>query len=418
MKHERFIIIGASLAGASAAAALREGGFDGTVELIGAEPQLPYNRPPLSKGYLRGQDRFEDQLVNPADYYAQHEVNLRLGVRATSVDPQRKIVSLERGEEVPYDRLLVATGGRNRSLTTPGAHLPGIFQLRTVEDCDRIRAVARLGARAVVIGLGFIGSEVSASLRQMGLAVTAIEGQPVPLARVLGVEVGAVLGEIHREKGVELVMEDAVAAFEGAGRVERVRTKRGRILACDLVVAGIGIVPNSELLAGAGAAVDNGVLVDALCRTSLPDVFAAGDVANHLHPLFGRLRVEHWNNGFQQGRAAARTMLGGTQPYDYVHSFWSDQYEHMIEYVGFAARWDRVVFRGDPGSRKFLGFFLQDGTLRAAMGLNRGGDPDDPKTDGELKRVAKLIRARVPVDPQRLADEGLELPRVAAEEPS
>jgi 3-phenylpropionate/trans-cinnamate dioxygenase ferredoxin reductase subunit len=418
MKHERFVIIGASLAGASAAAALREGGFDGTVELIGAEPQLPYNRPPLSKGYLRGQDRFEDQLVNPADYYAQHEVNLRLGVRATSVDPQRKIVSLERGEEVPYDRLLVATGGRNRSLTTPGAHLPGIFQLRTVEDCDRIRAAARPGARAVVIGLGFIGSEVSASLRQMGLAVTAIEGQPVPLARVLGVEVGAVLGEIHREKGVELVMEDAVAAFEGAGRVERVRTKRGRILACDLVVAGIGIVPNSELLAGAGAAVDNGVLVDALCRTSLPDVFAAGDVANHLHPLFGRLRVEHWNNGFQQGRAAARTMLGGTQPYDYVHSFWSDQYEHMIEYVGFAARWDRVVFRGDPGSRKFLGFFLQDGTLRAAMGLNRGGDPDDPKTDGELKRVAKLIRARVPVDPQRLADEGLELPRVAAEEPS
>ena len=418
MKHERFVIIGASLAGASAAAALREGGFDGTVELIGAEPQLPYNRPPLSKGYLRGQDRFEDQLVNPADYYAQHEVNLRLGVRATSVDPQRKVVSLERGEEVPYDRLLVATGGRNRSLTTPGADLPGIFQLRTVEDCDRIRAVARPGARAVVIGLGFIGSEVSASLRQMGLAVTAIEGQPVPLARVLGVEVGAVLGEIHREKGVELVMEDGVAAFEGAGRVERVRTKRGRILACDLVVAGIGIVPNSELLAGAGAAVDNGVLVDALCRTSLPDVFAAGDVANHLHPLFGRLRVEHWNNGFQQGRAAARTMLGGTQPYDYVHSFWSDQYEHLIEYVGFAARWDRVVFRGDPGSRKFLGFFLQDGTLRAAMGLNRGGDPDDPKTDGELKRVASLIRARVPVDPQRLADEGLELPRVAAEEPS
>ena len=418
MKHERFVIIGASLAGASAAAALREGGFDGTVELIGAEPQLPYNRPPLSKGYLRGQERFEDQLVNPADYYAQHEVNLRLGVRATSVDPQRRVVSLERGEEVPYDRLLVATGGRNRSLTTPGADLPGIFQLRTVEDCDRIRAVARPGARAVVIGLGFIGSEVSASLRQMGLAVTAIEGQPVPLARVLGVEVGAVLGEIHREKGVELVMEDAVAAFEGAGRVERVRTKRGRILACDLVVAGIGIVPNSELLAGAGAAVDNGVLVDALCRTSLPDVFAAGDVANHLHPLFGRLRVEHWNNGFQQGRAAARTMLDGTQPYDYVHSFWSDQYEHLIEYVGFAARWDRVVFRGDPGSRKFLGFFLQDGTLRAAMGLNRGGDPDDPKTDGELKRVASLIRARVPVDPQRLADEGLELPRVAAEEPS
>jgi 3-phenylpropionate/trans-cinnamate dioxygenase ferredoxin reductase subunit len=416
MKHERFVIIGASLAGASAAAALREGGFDGTVELIGAEPQLPYNRPPLSKGYLRGQERFDDQLVNPADYYTQHDIRLRLGVRVTVVDPKRKVVGLDGGEEVPYDRLLVATGGRNRTLTTPGAELPGIFQLRTVEDCDRIRAVARSGARAVVIGLGFIGSEVSASLRQMGLAVTAIEGQAVPLARVLGAEVGTVLGEIHREKGVELVMEDAVAAFEGAGRVERVRTKRGRILECDLVVAGIGIVPNSELLAGAGAAVDNGVLVDALCQTSLPDVYAAGDVANHLHPLLGRLRVEHWNNGFQQGRAAARTMLGGTQPYDYLHSFWSDQYEHLLEYVGFAAHWDRVVFRGDPGSRKFLAFFLKDGALRAAMGLNRGGDPDDPKTDGELKLVGKLIRARVPVDPRRLADEGLELSRVAAED--
>jgi 3-phenylpropionate/trans-cinnamate dioxygenase ferredoxin reductase component len=415
MKHERFVIIGASLAGASAAAALREGGFDGTVELIGAEPQLPYNRPPLSKGYLRGQERFDDQLVNPADYYTQHDIKLRLGVRVTVVDPKGKVVGLDGGGEVPYDRLLVATGGRNRTLTTPGAELSGIFQLRTVEDCDRIRAVARSGARAVVIGLGFIGSEVSASLRQMGLAVTAIEGQAVPLARVLGAEVGTVLGEIHREKGVELVMEDAVAAFEGAGRVERVRTKRGRILECDLVVAGIGIVPNSELLAGVGAAVDNGVLVGALCQTSLPDVYAAGDVANHLHPLFGRLRVEHWNNGFQQGRAAARTMLGGTQPYDYLHSFWSDQYEHLLEYVGFAAHWDRVVFRGDPGSRKFLGFFLKDGALRAAVGLNRGGDPDDPKTDGELKLVGKLIRARVPVDPRRLADEGLELPRVAAE---
>ena len=417
MKHERFVIIGASLAGASAAAALREGGFDGTVELIGAEPQLPYNRPPLSKGYLRGQERFEDQLVNPADYYTQHDIKLRLGVRVTRVDPGRKVVGLDGGEEVPYDRLLVATGGRNRTLTTPGAELPGIFQLRTVEDCDRIRAVARSGARAVVIGLGFIGSEVSASLRQMGLAVTAIEGHPVPLARVLGNEVGTVLAEIHREKGVELVMEDAVSAFEGAGRLERLRTKGGRTLECELVVAGIGIVPNSELLAGAGAAVDNGILVDALCQSSLPGVYAAGDVANHLHPLFGRLRVEHWNNGFQQGRAAARTMLGGTQPYDYLHSFWSDQYEHLLEYVGYATHWDRVVFRGDPGSRKFLGFFLKDGTLRAAMGLNRGGDPEDAKTEGELKLAAKLIRARVPVDPKRLADETRELPSVA-EDPS
>ena len=264
----------------------------------------------------------------------------------------------------------------------------------------------------MVVGLGFIGSEVAASLRQLGLEVAAVEGQPGPLARVLGPEVGAVLAGIHREKGVELVLEDSVAAFEGSGRVERVRTGKGRMLECDLVVAGIGIAPNSELLAAAGAAVDNGVLVDAHCRTSLPDVYAAGDVANHAHPIFGRLRVEHWNNGYQQGRAAARTMMGGTEPYDYLHSFWSDQYEHLIEYLGFAAAWDRLVFRGDPESRRFLGFYLKDGVVCAAVGLNRGGDPEDPKADGELKLVANLIRNRVRVDPVTLADDDVDLRRL------
>jgi 3-phenylpropionate/trans-cinnamate dioxygenase ferredoxin reductase subunit len=413
VKSQRFVIVGAALAGASAAAALREGGFDGEIILIGAETQMPYNRPPLSKGYLRGQDRFEDQLVNPAAYYPEHRVTLRLGVRAEAVDPTRKVVSLERGEEVRYDRLLVATGGRNRTLAAPGAELPGIFQIRTVEDCDRIRAAATPGRRAVVVGLGFIGSEVAASLRQMGIEVTAVEGHPVPLARVLGPEVGGVLAGIHREKGVELVLEDSVAAFEGAGRVERVRTKKGRVLECDFVVAGIGIVPNAELLATAGAAVDNGVLVDEHCRTSLPDVYAAGDVANHLHPVFGRLRVEHWNNGDRQGRAAARAMLGGPEPYDYLHSFWSDQYEHVVEYIGFAPAWDRLVFRGDPASRRFLGFYLKDGVVRAAVGLDRGGDPEDPKAGSELAVVAGLIRDRVPADPARLADEGVDLGRLA-----
>ncbi len=414
MSRERIVIIGASLAGASAAAALREGGFDGELQLIGAESQPPYNRPPLSKGYLRGEERFEDQLVKPSGYYAEQSIGLRLGIRATAIDPKRKVIGLDGGEEIPYDRLLVATGGRNRTLSAPGADLQGILQLRTVEDCDRIRAAARAGGRALVVGLSFIGSEVAASLRQLGVRVAAVEGHPVPLARVLGAEVGEVLAGIHREKGVELVLEDSVAAFEGAGRVERVRTKKGRILECDLVVAGIGIVPNSELLAAAGAAVDNGVLVDERCRTSLPDVFAAGDVANHLHPIFGRLRVEHWNNGYQHGRAAARSMLGDTQPYDYLHSFWSDQYEHLIEYVGFAAGWDRLVFRGRPESRKFLGFYLKDGLVRAAVGLNRGGDPEDPKADSELKVVADLIRRRVPVDAAKLADEDVDLRRVAA----
>ncbi len=414
MGRQRIVIVGAALAGATAAAALREAGFDGSVQLIGEESQLPYHRPPLSKGYLRGQERFEDQLVNPTGYYAEQRIDLKLGVRATAIDPGQKLVELEGGGRVPYDRLLVATGGRNRPLSAPGAGLDGIFQLRTVEDCDRIRAAARPGRRAVVVGLGFIGSEVAASLRQLGVEVVAVEGHRAPLARVLGEEVGRVLADIHREKGVELALEDSVAAFEGSGRIERVLTTKGRLLVCDLVVAGIGILPNSELLAAAGAAVDNGVLVDERCRTSLPDVWAAGDVANHLHPLFGRLRVEHWNNGYQQGRAAARSLLGGEQPYDYLHSFWSDQYEHVIEYVGFAAGWDRLVFRGRPESRKFLGFYLKDGIVRAAVGLDRGGDPEDPKADGELKVVANLIRHRVPVDPAQLANDDVDLRRLAA----
>ena len=413
MKRERIVIVGASLSGGTAAASLREGGFDGEIHLIGEESHLPYNRPPLSKGYLRGEERFADQLVHPEGTYAERDITLRLGRRASGIDPHRKIVRLNGGEEIPYDRLLVTTGGRNRSLSAPGADLQGIFQLRTVEDCDRIRAAARPGSHAVVIGLGFIGSEVTASLRQLGVEVVAVHDHPVPLARVLGTEVGAVLADIHREKGVELILEDSVAAFEGAGTVERVRTKKGRVLECGLVIAGIGIAPNSELLAAAGAAVDNGVLVDERCRTTLPDVYAAGDVANHLHPIFGRLRVEHWNNGQHQGRAAARSMLGVTEPYAYVHSFWSDQYEHLIEYVGFAADWDRLVFRGRPQSRKFLGFYMKNGIVRAAVGLNRGGDPEDPKPDGELRAAASLIRGRVPVDPVTLANEDMDLPRLS-----
>jgi 3-phenylpropionate/trans-cinnamate dioxygenase ferredoxin reductase subunit len=414
MPCERIVIVGASLAGARAAAGLREDGFDGEIVLIGAERRLPYHRPPLSKGYLRGEEQFENQLIDSSASYHQRHIILRLGAQATAVDAGRKLVWLEGGERVSYDRLLVATGGRNRSLSVPGAQLEGVFQLRTVEDCDSIRAAVRGARRAVVIGFGFIGAEVAASLRQLGLEVAVVEGQRVPLARVLGNEVGEVLAGIHRDRGVDLVMEDSVAALEGVVRVERVRTTKGRLLECDLVIAGIGIVPNAEILGAAGAAVDNGVLVDERCRTSLPDVYAAGDVANHLHPIFGRLRTEHWNNAYRQGRFAARSMLGRDEPYDYLHSFWSDQYEHLIEYVGFEPRWDRLVLRGQPESRKFLGFYLREGTVRAAVGFDRGGDPEDPKADGELKVVADLIRRRAPVDPWVLADEDVDLRRVSA----
>jgi 3-phenylpropionate/trans-cinnamate dioxygenase ferredoxin reductase subunit len=413
MKRPPIVIVGASLAGGTAAVTLREEGYDGDIVLIGAERELPYSRPPLSKGYLRGQDRFEDQLVKPGSYYSEQRIELKLGVRATAIDAAQKLVELEGGERVAYDRLLVTTGGRNRTLTVPGANLSGVFQLRTVQDCDRIRAAVGPGRRAVVIGFSFIGSEVSASLRQLGVDVVAVEGARVPLARVLGDEAGRVLADIHRDRGVQLVSEDAVDALEGTDRVTRVRTRKNRVFECDLVVAGIGIVPNAELLAAAGAQIDNGVLVDEHCRTSLPDVFAAGDVTNHLHPVFGRLRVEHWNNGYQQGRAAARALLGRPEPYDYIHTFWSDQYEHVIEYVGFAASWDRVVFRGRPESRKFLAFYLKDGVVRAAMGLDRGGDPEDPKGESELKAAVDMVRRHAQIEPAKLADESAGLSALA-----
>jgi 3-phenylpropionate/trans-cinnamate dioxygenase ferredoxin reductase subunit len=338
MTRERIVIIGASLAGATAAATLREGGFEGDITLVGAEARLPYNRPPLSKGYLRGQDRFEDQLVKPADYYARERITLRLGVSATAVDAARREVTLAEGERLRYDATR-HDGSRNER-SRPRRRAAGSISCAPWRLGPDPRGAAGRGGpsrRLRFIGCGWRPC-------QLGLEVAAIDGHPVPLARALGPEVGAVLGDIHRDKGVELVLEDSVAAFEGKDAVEAVRTRKGRRLDCDLVVAGIGIVPNGELLAAAGAGVDDGILVDEHCRTSLPDVYAAGDVANHMHPLFGRLRVEHWNHGERHGRAAARAMLGDDTPYDYVHSFWSDHYEHLVEYVGFAKSLDRLVF--------------------------------------------------------------------------
>jgi 3-phenylpropionate/trans-cinnamate dioxygenase ferredoxin reductase component len=404
------VILGAGLAGATAARTLRREGFDGPVTLVGEEAQPPYHRPPLSKTYLRGEEGWKTVLVSPADEYPREDIELRPGARAVRVDPHEKVVELDGGRErLRYDRLLVTTGSRNRAPSTPGAALEGVLQLRSRQQSDRIRAEARPGRRAVVVGLGFIGCEVAASLRQLGVDVAAVAPGSAPLERVLGPEIGAVLADIHREHGVDLVLGDSVEAFEGQVRVERVRTSAGRVLDCDFAVVGIGVVPNVELLEEAGAAVENGVLVDARCRTTLPDVLAAGDVTNHLHPVFGRLRVEHWNNALHQGEAAAGFLLDAGADYDYLHSFWSDQYEDKIEYLGFAQRWDQVVFRGSPASRQFLAFYLSGGVVRAAFGLNRGGDPEDPEDDGELKACAPLIRDQVRVDPTRLADETVTL---------
>ena len=409
--RQTIAIVGASLTGASAAATLREEGFDGRVVLLGAEPQLPYDRPPLSKAYLRGAMPFEKTLLRPAEFYREKDIELVLSTTVTRVDAEKRRLELAGGERLEFDSVLIATGGRNRRFPIPGLDLPGVYDLRTVADADRIREVIGPGRRAVVVGLGFIGAEVASSLRECGVEVVAIEPFKTPLFRALGEEIGRVVEGLHRDHGVDMILGDAVAAFEGNGRVERVVTRDGRRVECDFAVFGLGIEPAADVVAGSGVHVDNGIVVDDLCRTSVPGVFAAGDVANHYHPVCARqMRVEHWQNGVKQGAAAARTMLGRGQPYDEVHWFWSDQYDANIQYAGFHVPWDQVVVRGSLAERKFVAFFLTAGRVESAVAINQGRD---------LRRAFALIRARVPVDPARLADPQVDLRTlVPAEKPA
>jgi 3-phenylpropionate/trans-cinnamate dioxygenase ferredoxin reductase subunit len=395
------------MAGGVAARTLREEGYDGRLTMVGHEPGVPFGRPPLSKTYLRGEEGLSGWLVVPADWYDQHDVHFARAT-ATRIDTAARRVELDGGAVLDYSKLLIATGGRNRRLDVPGVDLPGVHQLRTVAESDAIKQAARKGSRAVVVGMGFIGSEVAASLTQLGVSVSAVLPGAAPLDSVLGPEMGEVMAGIHRDAGVDLITHDEVVRFEGTPQVERAITKGGRKLPCDFAVVAVGIRPDVDILRGTDVAVDNGLLVDASCRTNVPDIFAAGDVANHLHPLFGRIRVEHYNNAEKQGAAAARSMLGSTAPYAYLHTFWSDQYEHKLEYVGHVRKWDDFIVRGSAKDRKLVGFYLQAGTLRAVVGLNRGGDPelDD---QGEMAKAGRLVARGARPSPRALADEDQDL---------
>jgi len=385
------VIVGAGLAGANAALEVGRLAPDAHVTLIGSEAHLPYQRPPLSKGFLRGTEPFDAALVAPRGEYERLGIDLVLGRKAVKLEPESRRIRLDGDEVVPYDRALIATGGRKRHLQFPGADLEGVFDLRTVEDSERIQAAARAGRRVVVIGLGFIGCEVAASLRTLGLEVTAIDPGRAPLVRVLGPEVAGVIAALHQSHGVQLVLGDGVDRLEGGERVERVVTRSGGTFECDFVVAGIGIDPEVDLLSAAGARISNGVEVDEYCRTSLPDVYAAGDIADHAHPLFGRIRVEHYNNAEKQGRAAAASLLDRGMPYEYVHSFWSDQFDQTLEYVGFAAEWDSVTIEGSLRDRDFIVRYLRGGKLLAAAAMGRGGDPESDEPS-ELRNIADQIR--------------------------
>ncbi|HXG37126.1 MAG TPA: FAD-dependent oxidoreductase [Dehalococcoidia bacterium] len=400
-EKQTMVLVGASMVGSSAARALRSLGFDGRIILVGQERELPYDRPPLSKEYLKGEMEREKLFLLPSNFYSENDIELELGVRVARIDPQSSKVELENGKSIAYDRVLIGTGGHVRKVEVPGADLEGIYYLRTLEDSDAIAAELKPGRRCVVIGAGFIGAEIAASARMKGVEVTMLEIAPVPMGRALSEDVGKIYAEIHREHGVDLRLNDGIERFEGEKRVQRVVGTSGQTVECDFVVVGVGIVPETNLVEGTGIETGNGIMVNEYCETNAPGVYAAGDVANFYSAFLGeRVRLEHWSNAQNQAAAAAKNMLGEREVYIDVPWFWSDQYDINLQLIGHPRNWDQVVFRGNVEERRFTVFYLKDGGLQAALALNRGGD---------IRPCREVIKAGIPVDPQQLQDEGVNL---------
>src|ERR1700744_1136423 len=372
MSKQTFVIVGASLAGAKAAGQLRERGFDGRVVLVGSENERPFERPPGSKDYLPGKSERQGAYVHDEGFYEEQEIELRLRATVESLALSASTVALACGEELSYDALLLTTGAQPRTLSVPGAPLDGRFYLRTFEDSDLRRE--RLGAgsgRVAVVGAGWIGSEVAASARTAGLEVTVIDPLMLPNERIFGTEIGEFYRDVHLSHGVKMVLGEGVDRLEGDGSVSAVRTSDGQRVECDFAVVGVGVIPRTGLGESAGLTVENGLQVDAACRTSAPNVFAAGDVANAWHPFYERhIRVEHWANALNQGPAAARSMLGDSVSYDRIPYFFSDQYDVGMEYSGYANDLDEVLFRGDREGGEFIAFWLADGRVVGGMNVN------------------------------------------------
>jgi 3-phenylpropionate/trans-cinnamate dioxygenase ferredoxin reductase component len=394
-----YVIIGASLAGAKAAETLREEGFDGPIVLIGDESERPYERPPLSKDYLLGKAEREAIYVHPPAWYAEHDVDLRLGTLVTAVDPAAHEVTLADGSRIGYAKLLLTTGSSPRRLPVPGADSGGVLYLRRVADSDRIRAAFQTASRVAVIGAGWIGLETAAAARSAGVEVTVLEAAELPLLRVLGREVAEVFAGLHREHGVDLRFGVQVTEITGSGgRAGGVRLADGSRIPADAIIVGIGITPNTRLAEAAGLEVSNGIVTDARLRSSDPDIYAAGDVANAYHPVLGRrIRVEHWANALHQPQVAAQAMLGQDAAYDLVPYFYTDQYDLGMEYAGYVepGGYDQVVFRGDAARREFIAFWLGGGRVLAGMNVNIW-DVNEA--------IQAIVRGGRAVDAARLAD--------------
>ncbi|MGH3314196.1 MAG: NAD(P)/FAD-dependent oxidoreductase [Streptomyces sp.] len=393
------VIAGAGLAGAKAAEALREEGFDGPLVLLGDENERPYERPPLSKEYLLGKSPQEDVYVHPPQWYAEHDVDLRLGLEVTGIDAAGHQVTLGDDSGLPYSKLLLATGSAPRRLPVPGADLDGVLYLRRLADSDRLKETFRTASRVVVIGAGWIGLETTAAARAAGVEVSVLEAAELPLLRVLGPEVSQVFADLHTGQGVDLRCGVRVAEITGTdGRATGVLLADGSRIEADAVIVGVGITPNTRLATAAGLDVDDGVRVDARLRSSDPDIYAAGDVASAFHPLLGtHIRVEHWANALNQPGTAARSMLGQDVTYDRVPYFFTDQYDLGMEYTGYVepGAYDQVVFRGDVGSGEFIAFWLAGGRVLAGMNVNIWDVTDQIRT---------LVTSGRPVDAKKLGD--------------
>lgn len=394
------VVVGGGLAGAKAVEALRADGFTGTVTQLAAESHLPYERPPLSKEYLAGDVGFDQAVVHPHDWYADNNIDLRLNTRATSVDASACRVQLADGATIGYDKLVLATGSVPRQLSLPGADSAGVHYLRTREDSDAIRARFGTGKRLIIIGGGWIGLEVAAAARNAGTEVTVLEAADLPLRGVLGPELAQVFADLHRGRGVDLRVNTQVGAITGDdGTATGVRLAGGDAVAADAIVVGVGAAPDLRLAESAGLEQDNGVLVDASLRSSDPNIYAVGDIANHDHPILGhRIRVEHWATALNQPAAAVTALLGGDGRYTELPYFFSDQYDLGMEYLGHApaGSYDRVVVRGDLSTREFVAFWLDtQNRIKASMNVNIWDVIDD---------IKPLIVEGRSVDPERLGD--------------
>lgn len=417
MSSDAIVIVGGGLAAARAIEAIRESDRDTPIVLVGEEDRLPYERPPLSKAVLIGNEPEDSAYTHPQEWYDERQVELRLGTRATAIDPQAHAVTLDSGDTLDYGRLLITTGSTVRHLDLPGSDLLDIFYLRSMPDSAAIKARLVAGSEVVIVGAGWIGLEVAAAAREHGCEVTVIEPQPTPLNGVVGDEVGSWFAELHRSHGVNLLLGQGVQSFEGNDKhqVAAVVTGDGQRIPADTVVVGVGITPNTQLAEAAGLAVDNGITVDAGLRTSAPDVWAAGDVANWDNPTLGEhVRVEHWANAQDGGYAAGRSIVGEDVSYDVVPFFFSDQYDVGLEYAGHVPRGTdaELVLRGEPASNEFMAFWVvPEGSghrVLAGMHVNVWDSID---------AVQDLVRKRTPVDTTRLADPEVALGDVALERP-